>query len=256
MAWRVDSVRAVAPQTLRRLGRRHFRDPRLVTLLDRYATYTGSDPRRAPAALARCPTSSRPSALARRRRHAHRSATRCTSGASSAASRFGSAPTSSSRLLRGGVTGVRLARRQPCRRRRRRRQRRRLAPVRPTSSPTAAAAKARRRLERGHAVAVRVRPAARGRGPHARTAAPQRAGSRATTTTSSTRCSSRRPSLSTTRPSTRASPTTRRCVRTTTPSRGSSSSTPRATAAARAAPAPSTGGHRASPTRTPTTCSR
>ena len=37
-------------------------DPRLRMLLDRYATYTGSDPRRAPAALAPCRTSSRPSA--------------------------------------------------------------------------------------------------------------------------------------------------------------------------------------------------
>lgn len=49
-------VRAVAPFTsLRRLGRRHLRDPRLVTLLDRYATYQGSDPRRAPAALMTVP---------------------------------------------------------------------------------------------------------------------------------------------------------------------------------------------------------
>ena len=32
-----------------------MRDPRLVTLLDRYATYTGSDPRRAPAALVTVP---------------------------------------------------------------------------------------------------------------------------------------------------------------------------------------------------------
>lgn len=49
-------VRSVAPFTsLRRLGRSYFSDPRLVTLLDRYATYTGSDPRRAPAALATVP---------------------------------------------------------------------------------------------------------------------------------------------------------------------------------------------------------
>ena len=33
-------------------ARRYLRDPRLRMLLDRYATYTGSDPRRAPAALA------------------------------------------------------------------------------------------------------------------------------------------------------------------------------------------------------------
>jgi len=49
-------VRAVAPFTsLRRLGRHHLADPRQVTLLDRYATYQGSDPRRAPAALMTIP---------------------------------------------------------------------------------------------------------------------------------------------------------------------------------------------------------
>lgn len=49
-------VRAVAPFTsLRALGRRHLRDPRLVTVLDRYATYQGSDPRKAPAALMTVP---------------------------------------------------------------------------------------------------------------------------------------------------------------------------------------------------------
>jgi phytoene desaturase len=53
---KVRDLRTIAPwQTLRSLGRRSFDDPRLVTLLDRYATYTGSDPRRAPAALAVIP---------------------------------------------------------------------------------------------------------------------------------------------------------------------------------------------------------
>ena len=42
-------------RTLRDLGRRHLRDPRLRMVLDRYATYSGSDPRRAPAALAAIP---------------------------------------------------------------------------------------------------------------------------------------------------------------------------------------------------------
>lgn len=47
---------AVAPwRTLRGLGRRYLRDPRARMVLDRYATYTGSDPRRAPAALATVP---------------------------------------------------------------------------------------------------------------------------------------------------------------------------------------------------------
>jgi phytoene desaturase len=45
-------IATVAPgRTLRGLGRKHLRDPRLRTILDRFATYTGSDPRRAPAAL-------------------------------------------------------------------------------------------------------------------------------------------------------------------------------------------------------------
>ena len=49
-------IAAIAPgQTLRDLGQRYLRDPRLRVFLDRYATYTGSDPRRAPAALAVVP---------------------------------------------------------------------------------------------------------------------------------------------------------------------------------------------------------
>jgi phytoene desaturase len=49
-------IAAIAPgRSLRSLGLRHLRDPRLRTFLDRYATYTGSDPRRAPAALAAVP---------------------------------------------------------------------------------------------------------------------------------------------------------------------------------------------------------
>src|SRR4051812_3132662 len=56
LARRPSDVRTVAPwRTLRQLGRQHLRDPRLRMLLDRYATYTGSDPRRAPAALAVVP---------------------------------------------------------------------------------------------------------------------------------------------------------------------------------------------------------
>jgi phytoene desaturase len=52
----LGDLRTVAPwSTLRDLGARYLRDPRLRTLLDRYATYTGSDPRRAPAALATVP---------------------------------------------------------------------------------------------------------------------------------------------------------------------------------------------------------
>lgn len=49
-------VRTVAPLTsLRSLGRSLVRDGRLRMILDRYATYSGSDPRRAPAVLATIP---------------------------------------------------------------------------------------------------------------------------------------------------------------------------------------------------------
>lgn len=50
------NTRAIAPlQTLRGLGTAYLRDPRLRMYLDRYATYTGSDPRRTPATLAVVP---------------------------------------------------------------------------------------------------------------------------------------------------------------------------------------------------------
>ena len=53
---RVRDLRTIAPQkTLRSLAEHYFTDPRLVTLVDRYATYTGSDPRQSPAALATIP---------------------------------------------------------------------------------------------------------------------------------------------------------------------------------------------------------
>lgn len=53
---RPRDVAAIAPgRSLRALGRRYLRDARLRVVLDRYATYTGSDPRRAPAALAAVP---------------------------------------------------------------------------------------------------------------------------------------------------------------------------------------------------------
>ncbi|GAA2466207.1 phytoene desaturase [Winogradskya humida] len=56
LSWRVGDLLAIAPgRSLRALGRRYLRDWRLRMLLDRYATYTGADPRRAPAALAAVP---------------------------------------------------------------------------------------------------------------------------------------------------------------------------------------------------------
>jgi phytoene desaturase len=56
LSWRLTDLAAIAPgRTLRDLSRHYLRDPRLRMLLDRYATYTGADPRRAPAALAAIP---------------------------------------------------------------------------------------------------------------------------------------------------------------------------------------------------------
>jgi phytoene desaturase len=53
---RLRDLRTVAPwQTLRGLGAQYLHHPHLRTYLDRYATYAGSDPRRAPAALAVVP---------------------------------------------------------------------------------------------------------------------------------------------------------------------------------------------------------
>jgi phytoene desaturase len=47
-----DALRVRPWWTLRRLARAHARDARLRTLIERFATYAGADPRRAPAALA------------------------------------------------------------------------------------------------------------------------------------------------------------------------------------------------------------
>jgi phytoene desaturase len=56
LARRRHELAAVAPRlTLRQLGTQLLRDTRLRTLLDRYATYAGADPRRAPAALVAIP---------------------------------------------------------------------------------------------------------------------------------------------------------------------------------------------------------
>lgn len=50
-----DLLRVAPGRTLRQLGRRTLTDPRLRLILDRYATYAGADPRRAPAVLAVIP---------------------------------------------------------------------------------------------------------------------------------------------------------------------------------------------------------
>jgi len=53
---RAGDLPAIAPgRTVRGLGRSLFSDPRLQMWLERYATYTGSDPRTAPAALVSAP---------------------------------------------------------------------------------------------------------------------------------------------------------------------------------------------------------
>jgi phytoene desaturase len=53
---RLADVRTVAPgQTLRQLSRHYLADPRHRMVLDRYATYAGSDPRRAPAVMSVIP---------------------------------------------------------------------------------------------------------------------------------------------------------------------------------------------------------
>ncbi|GMA32856.1 phytoene desaturase family protein [Litorihabitans aurantiacus] len=50
------NLTTIAPWlSLRAFGARRLHDPRLRAMLDRYATYTGSDPRRAPSALATVP---------------------------------------------------------------------------------------------------------------------------------------------------------------------------------------------------------
>jgi phytoene desaturase len=51
-----NDVRTIAPtKSLDQLGRQYLHDPRLRMILARYATYTGSDPRKAPAVLATVP---------------------------------------------------------------------------------------------------------------------------------------------------------------------------------------------------------
>ena len=53
---RLPALATVAPwRTLREVGEQYLRDPRLRQVLDRYATYTGSDPRRVPAPLVTVP---------------------------------------------------------------------------------------------------------------------------------------------------------------------------------------------------------
>jgi phytoene desaturase len=55
-SWKVRDAATIAPgRSLRSLGRQYLHDPRLRMFLDRYATYNGSDPRKAPAALAVIP---------------------------------------------------------------------------------------------------------------------------------------------------------------------------------------------------------
>jgi phytoene desaturase len=55
-ATNIRDLATIAPwSSLRSLAKHYLRDPRMRMLVDRYATYTGSDPRQAPAALASIP---------------------------------------------------------------------------------------------------------------------------------------------------------------------------------------------------------
>ena len=176
--WRLNDLRTIAPwSTLRGVGRGYFGDPRLVTLLDRYATYTGSDPRRAPAALAVVPYVEQTfgawhvggglrrlgDALQAALRRARRSAS-------------GSSADVAEVLVEGGrAVGVRLVGRRGARRRRRRRERRRHATSTGPRRRPATRASAGERCASAPPVAVRLRDAARGPWPHTRCAPPQRA---------------------------------------------------------------------------------
>jgi phytoene desaturase len=52
----IGDLQTIAPwKSLRALSKEYLSDPRMVTFIDRYATYSGSDPRKAPAALASIP---------------------------------------------------------------------------------------------------------------------------------------------------------------------------------------------------------
>jgi phytoene desaturase len=56
LAWRLNELAAITPgRSLRSVGQSYLAEPHLRTLLDRYATYVGSDPRRAPSALLAIP---------------------------------------------------------------------------------------------------------------------------------------------------------------------------------------------------------
>jgi phytoene desaturase len=111
MVRRPSEVRTVAPwQTLRSLGSRALADARLRQLLDRYATFTGSDPRRAPAALATVPYVEQTFGIHHVAGGLHRlgAALHERSRERGAAFRFGE-PVQQVLLTAGRVSGVRLA---------------------------------------------------------------------------------------------------------------------------------------------------
>ena len=93
---RLDDLRAVAPhRTLRSVARELLPDPRQQLMLERYATYEGSDPRHAPGgagrrALPRAPLRR----LVRRRRAAPAGRRRWPTGSPTSAASCGSAPAS------------------------------------------------------------------------------------------------------------------------------------------------------------------
>jgi phytoene desaturase len=107
--WR--DLRTIAPLgTLRGLGCRQLRDPRLRAFLDRYATYTGSDPRRAPAALAVIPYLEQTSGAWHVRGGLHRLAEALTARAIAAGATIRTATDAVDILTdQGRASGIRLA---------------------------------------------------------------------------------------------------------------------------------------------------
>ncbi|MGY1742491.1 MULTISPECIES: phytoene desaturase family protein [unclassified Blastococcus] len=104
-------VATVAPwRTLRGLGRAHLRDPRLRVLLDRYATYSGSDPRRAPAVLVTVPYAEQAAGSWYVRGGLHRLATAVADRAAGRGAVFRTGTAVERVLVLGGrTTGVALA---------------------------------------------------------------------------------------------------------------------------------------------------
>ena len=224
MSARPADLRAVAPwQTIDGLGRRMLPDPRLRIWLNRYATYSGSDPRRTPAVLSVTSFVEQefgawyvPGGL---RRIVDAVEARC---AELGVEVHTGSPVESVLVSGGRAVGVRVDGRDV------------VADCVVSNVdaavlyerllPNGAASAMRRRLRRAPAVDGRVRAVARARGPAARSG-PSGVLPARLRRSSSTRSSAVRPGRWTTRQSTCTHPTIRRYAPTTTPKAGSYSST-------------------------------